>query len=202
MARSFDAESLLELLIAGVLTGLTLGALVVASAFLRAGEQAGEVAISAPARPARALPALPGGERLVFPVEGVALTHLQDTFDQARGNRLHAALDIAAPRGAPVRAVDEGRIARLSTGVAAGIAIDLLDPTGRYCYFYAHLDGYAAGLTQGQAVTRGRIIGYVGMTGNARATRPHLHFAVFELEAPGPSCFSGRPLNPYSLFLR
>ncbi len=199
MARSLDAESPLGLLIAGTLTGLTLGALVVASAFLRAGERAGEVAVSAPTR-LLARPALPGDDRLVFPVEGIALSHLQDSFDQARGNRLHAALDIAAPSGAPVRAVDDGGIARLSTGASAGIAIDLLDITGRYCYFYAHLDGYAAGLTQGQAVVRGQVIGYVGMTGNARASSPHLHFAVFALEAPAPSCFSGRPLNPYPLF--
>jgi murein DD-endopeptidase MepM/ murein hydrolase activator NlpD len=95
-----------------------------------------------------------------------------------------------------VVAVDDGTILRLGRSAAGGIAVDHLDPTGRYCYYYAHLAGYAPGLASGQRVRRGQVIGYVGSTGNASPGAPHLHFAIFRTGAR-PSTCGGTPINPY-----
>ena len=104
-----------------------------------------------------------------------------------------------APRNTPVRAVESGTIAKLFTSKAGGLTIYQFDPTGRLCYYYAHLDRYADGLKDGQAVSEGEVIGYVGTTGNAPANTPHLHFAVFELGAD-KRWWQGRPLDPYQVF--
>ena len=58
--------------------------------------------------------------KLVVPVEGVAPSALADTYTQARGDKSHEALDIAAPRGTPVRAVQEGRVVKLFNSRAGG----------------------------------------------------------------------------------
>jgi peptidoglycan LD-endopeptidase LytH len=77
-----------------------------------------------------------------------------------------------------------------------GISIYQFDPTGTYCYYYAHLDRYADGLKEGQHVRRGDVIGYVGSTGNASPTAPHLHFSIFRL-GPERQWWKGEPINPY-----
>ena len=114
--------------------------------------------------------AAPSG--LVIPVQGIAATQLIDTFTQARagGARRHDAIDILAPKGTPVLAVEDGRIAKLffSRG-GGGITVYQFDPGERYAYYYAHLDRYADGLKEGQTVRRGQVIGYVGASGNASA---------------------------------
>jgi murein DD-endopeptidase MepM/ murein hydrolase activator NlpD len=71
----------------------------------------------------------------------------------------------------------------------------------RLCYYYAHLERYADGLHEGQAVSRGQVIGYVGTSGNAAPGTPHLHFAVFELNADR-RWWQGRALDPYEVFRR
>ena len=158
-------------------------------------------------RPPR-VPAAPGHQesqramdvgRLVFPVPAVSATALSDSFEDARGRRSHLAIDILAPRGSPVVAVDDGTLARLSASLTGGIFLYLLDDADRYCFFYAHLEGYAEGLADGQRVRRGEVIGYVGTTGNAPPNTPHLHFAIQEMTVP-KECWSGHPLNPYPLF--
>src|SRR5207244_3033184 len=97
-------------------------------------------------------------------------------FDERRDGIPHEALDIMAPRGTPVVAVDDGTIAKLFRSVPGGLTIYQFDSSGTLAYYYAHLDRYAPGLGQGVAVKRGQPIGYVGSTGNARADAPHLHF--------------------------
>jgi murein DD-endopeptidase MepM/ murein hydrolase activator NlpD len=139
--------------------------------------------------------------RLEFPVEGVDRDELRDTFSDTRGQgRSHEALDIMAPRGTPVRAVEDGTIAKLfdSRG-GGGLTIYQFDPSETFCYYYAHLDGYALGIREGQSVRRGQIIGYVGSTGNASPNAPHLHFTIFQL-TPERKWWKGDPLNPYPVF--
>lgn len=135
--------------------------------------------------------------RLLIPVEGVDRARLRDNFSEMRGGvRRHEALDIMAPRGTPVLAAGDGTIAKLSRHPLGGITIYENDPEGRYAYYYAHLDHYAAGLHAGQAVRRGEVIGYVGSTGNAPAWAPHLHFTILDLGKPGG--WWRRPaVNPY-----
>ena len=134
--------------------------------------------------------------RLSLPVNGVQADRLVPTFDEARGDRPHEAIDIMAARGTPVVATEDGRIARLFWSKAGGHTIYQFDPSERYVYYYAHLDRYADGLAEGQAVTRGQTIGYVGSTGNAKADAPHLHFAIFLL-TPEKRWWDGAALDPY-----
>jgi peptidoglycan LD-endopeptidase LytH len=138
--------------------------------------------------------------RLAFPVRGIEPESIADSFADARGaTRVHNAMDIMAPRGTPVVAVDAGTVSRLGNGGAGGITVYQLDETGRYAFYYAHLDRIAPGLAEGQAVRRGDVLGYVGTTGNAPATAPHLHFAIYEVP-DRRTRWGGRPINPYPLW--
>jgi murein DD-endopeptidase MepM/ murein hydrolase activator NlpD len=132
-------------------------------------------------------------------VEGVDRKDLRNTFAEARGSRTHEALDILAPRGREVRAVEDGRIQKLFTSKAGGLTIYEFDTTETFAYYYAHLDRYADGLLEGQMVRRGDVIGYVGSTGNASPDAPHLHFAIFRL-GPERQWWKGDPINPYLVF--
>ena len=86
----------------------------------------------------------------------------------------------------------------MSSGGAGGRALYLIDPSGGYCFYYAHLEAYAPGVREGQPVRRGEVIGYVGTTGNAPESAPHLHFAVFQLRDRN-RWWGGRAINPYPL---
>jgi peptidoglycan LD-endopeptidase LytH len=133
---------------------------------------------------------------LEIPVDGVDDDDLRDTFSDARGGRSHEAIDIMAARGTPVLSVEDGRVAKLFDSKQGGLTIYVFDPTSTYCYYYAHLDRYAAGLKEGQTVKRGQVIGQVGSTGNAAEDAPHLHFAIFRLTAER-QWWKGTPINPY-----
>ncbi len=136
-------------------------------------------------------------QSLEVPVQGVTRSNLRDTFSETRGSsRAHEAIDIMAPRRTPVVAAQDGTVNRLFTSRAGGLTIYQFDSSGTYCYYYAHLDGYANGLREGQTVHRGDVIGYVGSTGNASADAPHLHFAIFRL-TPERQWWKGEPINPY-----
>jgi murein DD-endopeptidase MepM/ murein hydrolase activator NlpD len=137
------------------------------------------------------------------PIVGLSPSSIQDTFDQARdkGERKHEATDILAPRGTPVVAVDTGVVAKLFTSKAGGLTVYQFDPSQNYAYYYAHLDRYAEGLTEGKVLKKGDVLGYVGTTGNADPNTPHLHFAIFEL-GPEKRWWEGRPINPYPLLLK
>ncbi|QJW84300.1 peptidoglycan DD-metalloendopeptidase family protein [Ramlibacter terrae] len=133
---------------------------------------------------------------LVVPVVGVAPTALADHYDDARGKRVHEAIDIMAPAGRAVVAVDDGRIAKLFTSRGGGLTVYHFDKQGQLAYYYAHLQSYAPGLREGATVQRGEVIGYVGSTGNANPAAPHLHFAVFRL-GPQKNWWQGEAVNPY-----
>jgi murein DD-endopeptidase MepM/ murein hydrolase activator NlpD len=135
--------------------------------------------------------------KLTIPVEGVAAAALRDSFAEGRGSsRLHQAIDILAPRHTPVLAVEDGTVAKLFRSQYGGITVYQFDPSGRYCYYYAHLQGYALGLHEGEAVRRGQVLGFVGTSGNAPPDTPHLHFQIYEL-TPSRLWWEGKPINPY-----
>ena len=136
---------------------------------------------------------------LEIPVEGIRAEQLTPQFNDTRGGgRRHEALDILAPQGTPVKAVEDGRIARLFFSKAGGVTIYQFDPTETYCYYYAHLDRYAPGLKENDRIRRGQVIGYVGTTGNAPKNTPHLHFAIFKLDAQ-KKWWQGTPIDPYDV---
>lgn len=136
---------------------------------------------------------------LLVPVQGVRAADLHDTFGDARGGeRMHEALDIMAPAGTPVLAVADGRVEKLFTSERGGLTVYQFEPSGRWCYYYAHLQSYAPGLAEGRELKRGEVIGYVGSTGNADPAAPHLHFAVFAL-TPEKQWWTGTALNPYPM---
>ena len=110
--------------------------------------------------------------------------------------RVHEALDIMAPAGTPVVAVEDGKVAKLFTSKAGGLTVYQFDPSQSVAYYYAHLQGYASGLTEGAAIRRGQVIGYVGSTGNADPAAPHLHFAIFVL-GPDKRWWQGTAIDPY-----
>ena len=85
-----------------------------------------------------------------------------------------------------------------SSSKAGGITIYQFDPSEQFCYYYAHLERYAEGLGEGNAVRKGQVIGYVGTPGNAPKDTPHLHFAIFQLTA-AKRWWEGTPLDPYDV---
>ena len=142
-----------------------------------------------------------GPAGLAIPVAGIKANQLTDTFTQARagGARVHDAIDIMAAEGTPVIAATDGKVEKLffSDG-GGGITAYVRSPDQRWSYYYAHLQGYAPGLAEGQQVKRGQVIGRVGHTGNANPAGPHLHFAINKMQ-PGEKWHQGTPINPYPL---
>jgi murein DD-endopeptidase MepM/ murein hydrolase activator NlpD len=109
-----------------------------------------------------------------------------DTWGAARsGGRSHLGTDIMAASGTPAYAYAAGTITREHASALGGLTLYLQGADGVE-YYYAHLSRYAA--PAGARVRAGQLIAYVGDTGNARYTAPHLHFEVH----PG-----GTPVNPY-----
>lgn len=149
--------------------------------------------------PTTAAPSIAPMTPLLLPVQGVQPSELADTFNQTRGSiRIHEALDIMAPRGREVVAVADGKVVKLFNSKQGGLTAYQFDPSERFSYYYAHLDRYAPGLTEGKVLKRGELVGYVGSTGNANPDAPHLHFAIFEL-GPEKRWWEGKPINPYPL---
>ena len=139
------------------------------------------------------------GRHLALPVTGAEPKDIHDMFNDRRGTaRRHEAIDVMAPRHAPVVAVEDGTIARLFISDAGGITIYQFDPASTFCYYYAHLQAYAGGLKEGDRVKRGDVIGYVGTTGNAPKDAPHLHFAIFQL-TDKKQWWQGTPIDPYKV---
>ena len=140
---------------------------------------------------------LPSG--LALPVVGIKPDQLTDTYDAARGaGRRHDAIDIMAAEGTPVIAAADGTIEKLFNSVRGGITIYERSPDQKWMYYYAHLQGYAPGLAEGQQVKRGQVIARVDHTGDAVASAPHLHFAINSMAA-GERWWQGTPINPYQL---
>lgn len=138
-------------------------------------------------------------KKLLLPLRDLKKEDLRDSFNASRGNHVHEAIDILAPRNTPILAVEDGTIAKLWYSVPGGITIYQLDPQKKYEYYYAHLERYEEGLKDGMSVKRGQVIGYVGTSGNAPKNTPHLHFTIFKLSAE-KHWWQGTPINPYQVF--
>lgn len=106
----------------------------------------------------------------------------------------HKGTDIFALKGTPVVAVVDGVIERPGTDVLGGIKLWLRSPGDGWTYYYAHLSAIAPGIVAGLRVRKGDVVGFIGNTGNARGTPPHLH-----LETHLPS---GQATNPYPILRR
>ena len=138
---------------------------------------------------------------LAIPVPGVKPGELVDTFTASRGGgmRVHNAIDIMAGEGRPVIAAAPGTVEKLFFSLGGGgITIYVRSEDHEWTYYYAHLSAYAPGLSEGQHVARGALIGFVGHTGDASADGPHLHFAINHMQ-PGERWWDGTPINPYPL---
>lgn len=123
------------------------------------------------------------------PVNGAV--SFTDTWGAPRsGGRTHQGVDMIAARGTPLVAIEDGTVSRIGNGGLGGKTVWLNSDSGD-SYYYAHLDGWAAGLSEGDHLDVGELLGYVGNTGNAAYTVPHLHF---EFHPNG-----GSAVNPYPL---
>lgn len=133
--------------------------------------------VSAPTPAARSLPnPLPG-------------TRFVDTWGGARSQgRTHEGVDIFAPRNTPIRATTRGIVLNVGPNGLGGRTVMILGPGGQR-HYYAHLERYAA-LERGDWVEAGQVVGYVGDSGNARGTPPHLHYGIYA---------GGGAINPYGL---
>lgn len=159
-------------------------------------------AVAAPAPAPKPVPAVRADTSdlsLAIPVAGVERADLTRQFDEQRsGGRAHRAIDILAPRGTPVLAASDGRIERLLFNQLGGNTIYQRDPVRGFVYYYAHLQRYRAGLSEGDDVRKGEVIGYVGTTGNAPPEAPHLHFAIHRV-GPSDRWWQGEPIDPFDL---
>ena len=142
-------------------------------------------------------PAVEGA--LVIPVLGITANQLTDSFADNRGGRPHEAIDIMAPTGTPVVAAGAGTVEKLFVSEAGGNTIYVRSGDRRTIYYYAHLQGYAAGLAEGQAVGRGQRLGTVGSPGNADPAAPHLHFAILRTVPEAHWWEPTTAINPFSL---
>ena len=134
---------------------------------------------------------IPLGRSLPIPVEKVSQRDLKDTWGASRSNgRTHEGIDIMAPRGTKVLSATDGIVADLRNNNLGGKVIWIRGPQGSW-HYYAHLDGHKRGLNVGDYVKKGELIGYVGNTGNARHTAPHLHYGIY-LQGKGRGV-----VNPY-----
>ena len=130
-------------------------------------------------------------QQLPVPVQGIKRHGLTDTWGASRSSgRTHEGIDILAPRGTKVFSATEGLVADLRNNKLGGKVVWIMGPAGTW-HYYAHLDDHKRGLSVGDYVRKGDLIGYVGNTGNARHTAPHLHYGLY-LQGKGRGA-----VNPY-----
>ena len=115
--------------------------------------------------------------------------HLTDTWGAARSQgRSHEGIDIFAARGTPIRATTQGIVSKVGENTLGGRVVVVVGPGGAG-HYYAHLEDYAD-ISPNDWVDAGDIIGYVGDSGNAKGTPPHVHYGIY---------ISGSAVNPYPL---
>ncbi len=115
---------------------------------------------------------------LRVPVAGVRVRQLVDTWGGIRsGNRRHEGIDIMARRGTAVVSAASGMVSMIGENGLGGTVVWAVGPGGER-HYYAHLDSVAA-IVEGQDLLPGDTLGFVGNTGNARTTPPHLHYGIY-----------------------
>lgn len=134
-------------------------------------------------------------EGVVFPIQWPYEVPLIDSwgFPRMTGTadaHWHEGIDLFAPAGTPLLATERGIVTKIGSGRLGGLRLWLRGESGTDWY-YAHLSAFAPKLSEGQVVEAGELLGYVGNTGNAVGTPPHLHMQVH------PN--GGDPVNPYPL---
>lgn len=136
---------------------------------------------------------------LVMPVDGLRVAQVADTWGAPRGGgRGHEGQDLFAPRGTPVRSATPGLVYRIDDLSLGGLSVTVVGGGGRR-YFYTHLDGVAEELREGQRVEVGTLLGFVGTSGNAAGTPPHLHLGVYAGTADDPCAWDA--LDPLPLLV-
>jgi len=117
--------------------------------------------------------------KLSMPLQEVRKSQIANTWGAPRGDgRSHEGQDIFAPRGTPILSATTGYVVKIGEDNLGGHTVSVIGDGGRK-YYYAHLDSYAPNLEVGDYVTRKTVLGYVGSTGNADGTPPHLHFGIY-----------------------
>jgi murein DD-endopeptidase MepM/ murein hydrolase activator NlpD len=122
---------------------------------------------TAPAAPASPDPA-PGFEPFLWPVQGT----INSGFGP-RGLSFHDGIDIAAPEGTPIKAIEDGEVIYSNDLRGYGNMV-ILRHAGGFVSVYAHNESNL--VREGQSVVRGEIVARVGSTG--RVSGPHLHFEI------------------------
>lgn len=140
---------------------------------------------------------------LMIPVLNVSAGDLIDNFSDERGGntQLHEAIDIAAEVGTSVVAAAPGTVERQFRSDVGGNTVYVRAMDGETIYYYAHLDEYAPGLTEGMQVRRGQRLGTVGATGSAEPSSPHLHFEVMRTTPEAEWWEPAVSVNPYPLLM-
>ena len=132
---------------------------------------------------------MPQPTALAMPVAVVESRALRDTWHAHRApNRRHEGIDIFAEKGTPVLAATEGIVLQLDETPVGGKVVWVFGPAGQN-HYYAHLDRFGT-VRAGDRIRSGTLLGYVGNTGNAKTTPPHLHYGVYTNEGA---------INPYPL---
>ena len=117
--------------------------------------------------------------RLAMPVQDVMKKQIANTWHAPRGtDRVHEGQDIFAAKGTPIFSATSGYVYKIGENNLGGQTVSVIGAGGRV-YYYAHLEAYAPGLTEGEPVNTKTLLGYVGTTGNAQGTPPHLHFGIY-----------------------
>lgn len=117
--------------------------------------------------------------KIKMPVDDVTKREIADTWGAPRsGGRTHEGQDIFAPKGTKILSATNGYVYRIGENNLGGQTVSVISSGGRI-YYYAHLDEYAPNLKVGDPVTTRTVLGFVGTTGNAQGTPPHLHFGVY-----------------------
>jgi murein DD-endopeptidase MepM/ murein hydrolase activator NlpD len=117
-----------------------------------------------------------------FPVSGLA--RYSADFGAPRHvpqPHVHDGTDIFAARGTPVIASADGVVSRMTIDSAVSGTALRVTTTGGTFFFYAHLDRFVPHLADGDRVARGDVLGFVGTSGNAEGTEPHLHYEIHPL---------------------